>query len=91
MRRHGLFDDFVGIAAKLPWWAGIALVIVSYFALNHFANTEIPHSTGLKEVGDAAVAQIWKTLATIGQYVLPAAFVIGSLVSVTGTKRKNGK
>jgi len=63
---------------------------MAYFVLHHFADVEIPHSTGIKNVGDAAVAEIWKTLAMIGQYVLPVAFLVGSLLSVVfRAKHKN--
>jgi restriction system protein len=33
-RKGGLFEDLIGVAATLPWWAGILLALISYFFLH---------------------------------------------------------
>jgi len=80
-RNQGLAEDIVEIISKLPWWVGAILAVVIYFILHHFAIAKIPHATGIKGAGSAVTAQMWKTLATFGQYLLPAVFLIGALLS----------
>jgi restriction system protein len=36
-RKQGAFADWVDLIALLPWWGGVALAIVAYLMLHHFA------------------------------------------------------
>ncbi len=79
-QKQSALDDLIEITAKLPWWLGILLAIAAYLALRHDATREIAIATVPGQIGDMVTAQLWKTFAMIGQYVLPSAFLIGALV-----------
>lgn len=86
-RKQSPFEDLIEITAKFPWWVGVVLAVVSYLLLHYFATREIAAATNLKGFTDSIGKQLLKTIAMFGQYVLPVAFLAGSLVSVF-TRRK---
>lgn len=75
------FEDIVHIVAKLPWWVGVALAIVFYLWMHHVATQVSPPTTDLKQMGAFVGGEIWRTLATFLQYVLPAGCLIGAGIS----------
>jgi restriction system protein len=89
-RNEGLLEDLVEIAAKLPWWAGVALAVVSYFGFHHFAVMEIASSSDIKQIGSIVGKNLFKSAALVLQYLFPAAFLIGAIVSLV-RGRKRGK
>jgi len=65
-------EGFMELVALLPWWAGVALAMVSYVLLHHLAEQPVAAATQIGQVGAMAVQTIWKTLASVGQYLVPA-------------------
>ena len=59
------------LVALLPWWAGVALAMVSYVLLRHLADQPVAAATQIGQVGATAVQTIWKTLASVGQFLVP--------------------
>jgi restriction system protein len=88
-KRQSLFEDLIEIAAKLPWWIGILLALVSYAILHSVAGMENVAPKDLNAFGGFASKQLIKTAAMVGQYLLPAAFLIGTAMSAYG-RRKRG-
>ena len=88
-RNRGLFDDLVEVISRFPWWVGVMLAIVAYLVLHSIANTGVAITADTKNIGAVVSSQIFRTLAIIGQIFLPAAFLIGSLVSVYGRHKRN--
>ena len=75
-------EDLVEIIAFLPWWLGVALAIILYFLLHSMASTEVSTAAGhAGQLGDIAADAFKKTLASIGQYLLPVLCLIGAVVS----------
>lgn len=75
-------DDLVGMIALLPWWLGVALAIVFYSLLHSMASTDVPMPAGQGgQLGQFAADTLKKTLASIGQYVVPVLCLIGAIVS----------
>lgn len=75
-------ENFINIVALLPWWLGVALAIVCYVFLHAMASTQVPMLAGQGgQLGQFAVATFKKTLASIGQYLLPGVCLIGAVVS----------
>jgi restriction system protein len=90
-KKQSAFEDTVEIASRLPWWAGLLLAVVSYFGLHALAVTAPPSGTAMPgELGNVVVAQMFRTMAFYGQYLLPAIFTLGALVSVL-RRRKRAK
>jgi len=81
-RRQSAFEDLIGIAAALPWWAGVSLAAISYAVLSHYAAATGPAiPTDIAGLGQAMQGQVLRTAAHFGQYILPAAFGLGAAIS----------
>jgi len=88
-RRQSALEDLIDVAALLPWWAGVALAIVAYLVIHPIAEAPPPTATTMQEMGQAVSKQLYRTLAMFGQYLVPAAFLMGAAVSAVGrAKRK---
>lgn len=81
-RRQSLFEDFLDVAAKLPWWASIILAVVTYLIFHSIAAMDITVSPDPKQIGISLSKVVIGAVATLMQYGLPAAFVLGALVSI---------
>ncbi|HEY6898415.1 MAG TPA: restriction endonuclease [Rhodocyclaceae bacterium] len=80
-RKTSTFEDLVEIAARLPWWGGLLVALVSYGVLHYFSlQTSVP-PTDMKAMGSFVGRELWRTLASFLQYVVPIAFLIGALIS----------
>lgn len=65
----------------LPWWAGVLLAALAYFALHHVAMQPPAVTVQPGQVGAMVTQTLWRTLASIGQYVLPILCLAGSAMS----------
>ncbi len=73
--------DFIELVAKLPWWAGVALAVLSYMLLHKLAAQ--PLVAARPGQLSAMIPQgVWKGLASVGQYVVPILCLAGAGVSV---------
>lgn len=88
-RKQSAFEDLIEIAAMMPWWAGLALAVGTYLFLHPIAVREIVVTGDPKLMGSAMTAQIWKSLAMFGQYVLPMALVAGAGLSAFKQFKRN--
>jgi len=84
------FEDMILIVSKLPWWAGVALAVISYLVLHAIASRPVmPAVTSPGQLGDAMARGLFTTMAMFGQFVLPIAFGFGALLSaVTAMRQK---
>ena len=88
-RRTSLLDDLTEIVARMPWWAGVALALVSYLVLHSFAEQRVPPATlAPGQIGDAVARTLGKTFATFGQYLLPFVCLLGALSSFLARRRR---
>lgn len=88
-RKQSTFEDLIEVAAMFPWWVGVALALVSYLGLHVVATQPaVAPPPDLKAMGGLAARQLWMTLAQFGQYVLPAAFLIGAGISAYRRARR---
>ncbi|MEQ1517564.1 MAG: restriction endonuclease, partial [Usitatibacteraceae bacterium] len=76
-----LFDDLIELVSLLPWWLGVLLAIVSYFVLHALSGPDVPGPANLNKIGTTLVHVVWKAFATVGQYLLPVACLLGSATS----------
>lgn len=83
-------DDLLELVAMLPWWAGVLLALVSYFLLHNIASQPAVVPTQPGQMGAMVTKSIWKSLATVGQYVVPFICVLGAITSAwRRSERKN--
>ncbi len=67
----------------LPWWAGVALAVVSYFILHKLAipEAQVLAPATVAEIGQQASTMLWRTFVHIGQFVLPLLCLFGAAAS----------
>jgi len=85
-RNSSAFEDIFEIAALLPWWVGCALAVVSYLVLHRYAAAVVSATAP----GQLVVGTVTKTLASIGQVVIPLVLMAGSLASFLGRRKRAG-
>jgi restriction system protein len=69
------------LVAMLPWWVGVALALVSYLLLHRLAEQPVAAALQPSQIGAMAVQTIWKTLASVGQYLMPVLCVVAAGMS----------
>ena len=78
--KPGLPKALMGLAARLPWWLGLMLAVISYAGLHYLAQK--PVSTAQPgQMGSFVLSAVTHGLALAGQYLLPLLFGIGALLS----------
>lgn len=87
-KKQGTFEDLIEVAAMLPWWVGVLLALIVYFVLHHYASAVIVPTTSVAQLGNVVAGQLGKTLAMIGQYLIPVAFIIGAVISAYGRQKR---
>jgi restriction system protein len=87
-RKDGVLGGLLDIAKLLPWWVDIAIAIIAYFWLHSIATSEIVAVAQPGKMGAIVSEQLFKTLSTIGQYLLPLVFLMGAAMSFSGRKKR---
>lgn len=89
-KKTSVFDDIMLLASKAPWWVGVILAVVSYLVMHAVASRPVmPAGVSPGKVGEAVSKGMITTLAMFGQYLFPAAFGLGAVVSaITSAKTK---
>ena len=80
-KRTGLLEDLLDLAALLPWWLDVVIAALIFIGLHRYVAAPVPVSTDIAHAGGMVVTQMFKTLASIGQWLIPLAFLIGAGVS----------
>ena len=74
-------EDIVSVVSMLPWWAGLTIAVISYFALHAYAGQPVVMSTVPGQVASSMVPAVFKSLASVGQYILPLLFFVAAVIS----------
>nr|WP_312027003.1 restriction endonuclease [Pseudomonas sp. J452] len=72
----------IELASRLPWWLSLILALASYLFLHAYATSPIPRVTDPHQMAAQMTSTLFHSLAMGGQYLLPLAFVFGSIGSV---------
>jgi len=80
-RRTSVVEDLFDITAKLPWYVGVVLAVVSYAGLHYLATGEVAKPTKVGEMSGAAGSTLVRTFAMFMQYALPVVFLLGAAAS----------
>jgi restriction system protein len=83
-RSNSIFEDIADITSKFPWWIGVSLALVSFLFLNWYAGKELPVVTlsGIDGIFKNIFPSMLRTFAFFGQLIVPAAFLLGALISI---------
>lgn len=76
------------LVAMLPWWAGVALAVVAYAWLHHIAVAPAPTPVAAGQIGAVVASQFYKSLAMLGQYLLPLICLLGAALSAIGRAKR---
>lgn len=87
-RKTSLVEDLLEIISRMPWWAGVALALVSYVVLHRLALQPVRANAQLDQVGAMVTQQLWRTLASLGQYILPLICLAGAAASAWRRKQR---
>jgi len=80
-RRSSTADDFTEIIAKLPWWACIALAVVSYLLLSHWAAQPVTGSAEPGQLGALVISQIKQAMSSALRYLVPLFCLVAAALS----------
>jgi restriction system protein len=83
-------DDLIELIAMLPWWAGVALALLSYLLLHQIAAQPLTASDQPGPVGNMVAQGLWKGLASAGQYILPILCIAAAGISAWRRKVRQG-
>ena len=75
------FEDLIDLVAMLPWWACIALAVVSYLVLSALARPVAVTAVQPGDIAHVATQAMWKAFAYAGQFIVPAACIIAAVMS----------
>ena len=83
-RRTSAFEDLIVVLSRLPWWASLVIGLVSWLILHPIATTPVTPPAAIKpgDMGGILTAQLWRTFALFGQYLIPIACGLGAIGSV---------
>ena len=81
LRKESLADSLIALGALIPWWLCLILAAVSYLLLHLVANMDVPNVAGLQDIGANAVTQLFRTVATFAQYLIPGGLLIGAVLA----------
>ena len=78
--KSSLIEDIFEITASLPWWAGTFLAILSNVILHRYAIADdVSNIAGSGQISHLVISNVIKTLASFGQYILPALFLLAAV------------
>ena len=86
-RRQRTLMVIADIAAVLPWWAGIGIAVVAYASLHAVATTNLPSATSMGN-RSALFEMVFHGFATVFQYAIPLALLVGAGLSIFGRHRR---
>jgi restriction system protein len=83
-------EDLVDLVSMLPWWVGVGAAGASYLLLHAVASQSVAVATQPGQMGAMLTQTLWKTFASVGQYVLPIICLAGAATSAWRRReRKN--
>ncbi len=83
-RKKNLIENVLQRASQLPWWAGVALAIASYVGLHSVATDDLTGTVFAGETGALAGQSVFRSLASVGQYLLPVVILAVAGLSAYG-------
>jgi restriction system protein len=87
-RKQNFLEDLIEVTSKLPWWVGVVLAIAACVWLHNVAVSEVTAVVQPGKMGDFVGQSVFKTLASVGQYLLPLVFLVGAAMSAFGRYKR---
>lgn len=74
-------DVLLDVTARLPWWLGVVLALLSYLLLHAVAQRPVAATLQPGKAAALVLPAMLNGLARIGQYLLPFFFLLGAAIS----------
>ena len=75
--KQSLPAALLGLAARLPWWLGLALAVTSFAGMHGVAQKPWLTAFAPGQAGGFVLSALTHLLALAGQFLLPAVFRAG--------------
>ncbi|WP_321346249.1 restriction endonuclease [Halopseudomonas oceani] len=88
-KRTSAVEDFIVVLSHLPWWTSLLIALVSWLILHPVATAPAPPAA-LKpgDMGGILTAQLWRTLAMFGHYLIPFCCLLGAIGSIAARRKR---
>ena len=80
-RKTSGFEDVADVVAMLPWWAGVALAVLSYIVLHAMAVPARVIPGQPVDTANLMIGSLRGAFARVGQYVVPMICLAGAALS----------
>lgn len=87
-RKTTPFEDLIHLASLLPWWLALTLAPLAWLLLHGYASRPLALPSDPRLMAEAMSGSVFRALATLGQYLLPLALLVGAAVSLFGRWRR---
>ena len=81
-------EDMMDLVALLPWWAGVAMALISYMVLHRMAAPVQVELVQPNQVSQLITKSIASVLANLGQYIVPLVCLAGAAMSFIRRKQR---
>lgn len=89
-KKTSALDGFIYLASKLPWWISLALALASGLYLHSVASAPVPMTFDSRHFDSLLIQSALRSMATLGQFLLPLIFIGGAIASVAGRRKRRG-
>ena len=79
--KQSLGNDLIEMTARLPWWAGVGLALLSYVIFHALASRPVPAMSQPGQLGVAVSSAMVSAVAWPAQFLAPFLFLMGAFVS----------
>jgi len=87
-RKTSPMDDMLDLVSLLPWWAGVAIAVVSYVVLHRMAAPVPVTAIQPGQITGLVVQSMITGVATVGQYIVPLIGLLGAGMSFVRRKQR---
>ena len=87
-KKTSALDDMLGLVAMLPWWAGVALAVVSYVVLNQLSKPGLVVAVKPDQITSLVFSTAVSSMAYAAQFIVPVVCLFGALGSFIGRKKR---
>jgi restriction system protein len=87
-KRQSTAEDVVGLVARLPWWAGLSMALVSFLLLHWLAGRQAPIIRNPGQVGDVLPYMMLAGISRALQFVIPPLCIVAAAISLVRRKKR---
>ena len=87
-RKTNPIEVVIDAVAMLPWWAGVAIAVVSYLVLHRLATPAAVTAVQPGQMSNLVAQAIVTAFASVGQYLVPFIGLVGAIISFVRRKQR---